>query len=245
LVPLNTELTALIVTGENALARLATATLENLHFKPVVVSTDNEALEKAQADRPDILILDYSLPAHGGVEVCRRLRQTPEGINIPIIMLTAADGGNEKIESLDAGADCCISKPLQGDVLAAYVRALRRRSGSGIGREEYLLHAGPIQIDLGRWTVNVSGKPVVLTKIEFCLLKELLEAKGRTLTRDFLLQKVWPHGTIHGLDSRTVDVHIGRLRRKLGPAGRFIITVRNVGFRFDLLPDWITTHHAS
>lgn len=242
---MNTELTALIATADSALARLETSTLANLHFRPVVVATDNQVLEKIQFDRPDILLLDYSLPTAGGVEVCRQLRQIPDAIDIPIIMLTAADGGNEKIESLDAGADCCISKPLQGGVLAAYVRALRRRaSGASVG-EQHLLHAGPIQIDLGRWTVSVAGKPVELTKIEFCLLKELLEAKGRTLTRDFLLQKVWPHGTIHGLDTRTVDVHIGRLRRKLGPAGRFIITVRNVGFRFDLLPDWITTHHAS
>lgn len=242
---MNTELTALIATADSALARLETSTLANLHFRPVVVATDNQVLEKVQFDRPDILLLDYSLPTAGGVEVCRKLRQIPDAIDIPIIMLTAADGGNEKIESLDAGADCCISKPLHGGVLAAYVRALRRRaSGASVG-EQHLLHAGPIQIDLGRWTVSVAGKPVELTKIEFCLLKELLEAKGRTLTRDFLLQKVWPHGTIHGLDTRTVDVHIGRLRRKLGPAGRFIITVRNVGFRFDLLPDWITTHHAS
>ena len=99
-------------------------------------------------------------------------------------------------------------------------------------------------MDLDRWTVIVSGAPIELTKKEFRLLQVLLEAKGRALTRDFLLQKAWSHATIHGLDTRTVDVHIGRLRRKLGDAGRYIITVRNVGFRFDILPEWVIGYNA-
>ena len=92
--------------------------------------------------------------------------------------------------------------------------------------------------------ITVGDRPVKLTKKEFKLLQVLLEAKGRVLSRDALLEQAWPHSSIHGLDTRTVDVHVGRLRRKLGTAGRHIITVRNVGFRFDVLPEWITGHRG-
>lgn len=240
---LNVQSVALIATEDGDLSHLARMTFDNLHYKSVIIETDSELLQRIESDRPDILILDFALPNSGGARMVRKLRQNPDTAEIPIIMLTSAKDGNEKVESLDAGADCCISKPLQIDVLAAYVRALRRRIITTA--DHNILHAGPIEMDLGRWMVKVAGQRIDLTKIEFSLLRELLGAKGRALTRDFLLQKVWPHGTIHGLDTRTVDVHIGRLRRKLGRAGRYIITVRNVGFRFDLLPDWISSHHAS
>jgi DNA-binding response OmpR family regulator len=107
------------------------------------------------------------------------------------------------------------------------------------------LRAGPIDMDLDRWTVRINRKPVRLTKKEFLLLQALLEAKGRVLSRATLLARAWPRSSSHGHDTRTVDVHISRLRRKLGETGRYILTVRNVGFRCDLLPEWITDGGAA
>ena len=203
---------------------------------------ENEILKTIQTEKPHLVILDASLPGKGGLEMCRRLREDPVTAEILIIMVTEENDHEVKIQALETGADDCVAKPLQVEELIAHIRAVSRRSfsESAIGR----LRAGPIDMDLERWTVSVAGTSVSLTKKEFCLLQALLEAKGRTLTRDLLLQKTSVHGTNRGLGTRTIDVHIGRLRRKLGPVGRHIITVRTVGFRFNTLPDWITRYYA-
>lgn len=230
---------ALIASGDAALTSIEYSALKQLHFDTVSVHDDGEMLNSIQADRPDLLILDAALPDSGGLEAVRRLREDPATASIPIIMVTETDSRSENIAALDNGADDCVTKPVDLDQLVAHIKAIARRALQAVipGKR---LRAGPIDMDLDRWTVQVSGAPVELTKKEFRLLQVLLEAKGRALTRDFLLQKAWSHATIHGLDTRTVDVHIGRLRRKLGNAGQFIITVRNVGFRFDILPEWVT-----
>jgi DNA-binding response OmpR family regulator len=196
-------------------------------------------LHSIHTDRPDLLILDADLPGAGALEACRRLREDPATAAMPIIMITGSDSRTQRIAALETGADDCVTKPLDIDMLMAHIKALARRAMQALvpGKR---LRAGPIDMDLDRWTVTVSGAAIELTKKEFRLLQVLLEAKGRALTRDFLLQKAWSHATIHGLDTRTVDVHIGRLRRKLGTAGHYIITVRNVGFRFDFLPEWVS-----
>ena len=235
---LNGSSTALIATDDEALAGTESSALAKLRFRLAVAHTDAELYKHLESDFPDLLILDSALPPAGGISVCRKLRENPETANLPILMVTSSGNGPEKIRALDAGADECMSQPLQADVLAAYVRALIRRTQGDHSKD--VLRAGPIEMDLARWIVTVSGRPVELTKKEFSLLRVLLEAKGRALSRDFLLQKVWSHGIVHGLDTRTVDVHVGRLRRKLGQAGRYIITVRNVGFRFDIQPEWIS-----
>jgi DNA-binding response OmpR family regulator len=234
---------ALIASDDDALTSVEQSALKQLHFDAVTAHDDGEMLHSIREEKPDLVILDAALPGAGGLEACRRLREDPDTAGIPIIMVTASDDKGQKIEALETGADDCVTKPLQVDVLVAHIKAVARRvlhdsSGSH-------LRAGPIDMDLDRWTVNVDDQQVELTKKEFRLLQVLLEAKGRALTRDFLLQKAWAHATIHGLDTRTVDVHIGRLRRKLGRAGRHIITVRNVGFRFDILPEWITGYSSS
>lgn len=217
--------------------------LEQLHFETVTARDDDEMLRSLHAEQPDLLILDASLPPAGGLALCRRLRENPATAALPIIVVTSEDNHSQKIEALEMGADDCVTRPLQVSELVAHIKAVSRRTHpeTAGGR----LRAGPIDMDLERWTLRVSGQPVELTKKEFRLLQVLLEAKGRALTRDYLLQEVWSHGTIHGLDTRTVDVHIGRLRRKLGAAGRYIITVRNVGFRFDILAEWITNSGSS
>ena len=235
-----TTLKALVATNDAVLTSVEYSALEQLHFEAVTARDDDEMLRSLRSDQPDLLILDASLPPIGGIVLCRRLRENPATAGLPIIMVTSEDDSSQKIEALEMGADDCVAKPLQVGELVAHIRAISRRTHPDApgGR----LRAGPIDMDLERWTLQVSGMPVELTKKEFRLLQVLLESKGRALTRDFLLQEVWSHGTIHGLDTRTVDVHIGRLRRKLGAAGGYIITVRNVGFRFDVLAEWITSN---
>jgi len=230
---------ALIATDDAASGSVEHSALKQLHFDAVSAHDEGEMLHSIHAEKPDLVILDADLPEAGGLEACRRLREDPNTAGIPIIMVTGGEGNAEKIEALETGADDCVGKPLNVDVLMAHIKAIARRALQAV-TPNHRLRAGPIDMDLDRWTVKVSGQPIELTKKEFRLLQTLLEAKGRALTRDYLLQEAWSHGTIHGLDTRTVDVHIGRLRRKLGDAGRYIITVRNVGFRFDLLPEWLT-----
>lgn len=232
---------ALIATDDAALTRIEHSALKKLHFEAVTAHDDGEMLSSIRVEKPDLVILDSELPG-GALAACRRLREDPDTAGIPIIMVTAAGDIPQKVEALEMGADDCVTKPLQVDVLVAHIKAVTRRTLPDLPSNR--LRAGPIDMDLDRWTVSISGTSVDLTKKEFRLLQVLLEAKGRALTRDFLLQKVWSHATIHGLDTRTVDVHIGRLRRKLGTAGQYIITVRNVGFRFDVLPEWITSSNS-
>ncbi|MGH8372268.1 MAG: response regulator transcription factor [Gammaproteobacteria bacterium] len=241
---MQTHRKALIATNDAAVSGIvALAASEQMHFETARVHDDEETLRSIQSEKPDILILDVALPGAGGLEICRKLRENPITCEIPIIMVTSEGDPAEKIEALEIGADDCVAKPLAVNVVVAHIKAVSRRALSTTQRNR--LRAGPIDMDLDRWTVKVDGEKIEFTKREFRLLQVLLEAKGRALTRDFLLQTAWSHGAIHGLDTRTVDVHIGRLRRKLGPAGNYIITVRNVGFRFDILPDWIAGNTIS
>lgn len=228
---------ALIATTDVALNRLVHAALAQAHIEAVDANGENGFLTSVRAERPDLVILDAALPDAGGLELCRELRGDSMTAHIPIIMITAGTDRSGKIEALEMGADDCVTRPPRVDELVAHIKAVRRRVSPGAAGDR--IRAGPIELDLDRWIASVQGKQIELTKMEFRLLQILLEAKGRTLTRDFLLQKAWSHDAVHGLDTRTVDVHIGRLRRKLGSAGHYIITVRNVGFRFDILPDWL------
>lgn len=234
------KLAALIATHDDALFRVLRPILhDELNFEVALTRDDAGTLRSLESAKPALLLLDEALPTTGGLELCRKLRRDRITTDIPLIMITKGPLAVDRVGALNAGADDCVSPPLQVDELAARIRALHRRMpvrGSG-GH----LHAGPIEMDLDRWIVRVRGQTVDLTRMEFRLLQALLEAKGRALSRDLLLQRISSHSAARGLETRTVDVHIGRLRRKLGHAGRHIITVRNVGFRFDIVPEWITT----
>lgn len=235
---LQTTPKALIATNDSSLKRLVRTALQQVHIEAVSTQSDNEFLNSVHTDKPDLVIIDATLPDTGGLQLCRELRMDSTTADIPIIMITAAGNRDDKIEALEMGADDCVTRPPRVDELVAHIKAVRRRTSPDIAAGR--IRAGPIELDLDRWLASVHDQQIELTKMEFRLLQTLLEAKGRALTRDFLLQKAWAHAAIHGLDTRTVDVHIGRLRRKLGTAGRYIITVRNVGFRFDIQPDWIS-----
>ena len=191
---------------------------------------DGEAgLEAAAARLPDLVLLDLSLPGLDGIEVCRRLRSSPATARIPIVMITARVEESQRVRGLDEGADDYITKPFSLREVQARVRAvLRRAEGSG-GATEALADP-PLAVDLDARRAVVGGREVVLTRREFDLLADLLRHRGRVRTRERLLERVWGYDRL--VETRSVDVHVGRLRGKLGPAGRQIETVVGLGYRF-------------
>lgn len=229
---------ALIVSQDEAVNGAVRAALDQLQFDVAASRGETDIQQLIHREQPQFLILDSS--QQGAIDLCSTLREDPSVVDLLIIAITPEGSVPAKVAALEAGADDCVTQPLHADELVARIKALRRRAAPAAAPGS--LKAGTIEMDLERWTVTLGGRPVELTKMEFRLLQALLEAKGRALTRDFLLEKAWSHAAIHGLDTRTVDVHIGRLRRKLGTAGHYIITVRNVGFRFEILPEWISSH---
>ena len=191
-------------------------------------------LRKVERAGPDLVLLDLNLPGMDGLEVCRKIRARRSTSVTAIIMLTARTDETEKIEGLDAGADDYVSKPFAVKELLARVRAQLRRAGmareAGNG-EETVLRAGDMTVDLPGRKVTVAGNDVELTRKEFDLLTALLRNRGRVLTRNRLLEQVW--GYDYPGETRTVDVHIRRLRQKLGDeAGAEIETVVGVGYRY-------------
>lgn len=227
-----------VATSDETLVRALAYALDR--EKIVVASTrDASPLVREIANQaPSVALIDARCLGEDAARLCRRIRGDPKTARLPLIVLTAAENVAARIRALQSGADDSVSMPANIDELVARIRAIaRRQEAAGAGGH---LHAGTIEMDVEGWRVSVAGRPVALTKKEFLLLRTLIESRGRALSRAFLLERVWSHRA--SVDTRTVDVHVGRLRRKLGDAGRYIITVRNVGFRFDLVPDWISRY---
>lgn len=201
-----------------------------------VVSIDREVDQLL----PRALLLDSRFLKDVIPTVCRHLRRKKSTSELPIIVITSPENVSARVQALESGADDCITAPGDLREVAARIHAkIRNERPQPRGR----LHAGPIELDLDRWTAHASGEPLALTKKEFLLLERLIESRGRTLSREYLLRNVWSLN--ESVETRTIDVHIARLRRKLGPAGRYILTVRNVGFRLDMMPDWIAGRSPS
>jgi DNA-binding response OmpR family regulator len=218
---------------------IAHTALGKLHFMMLDTHDGENTLRAMRQGGADLLLLDDAIPRIGGVALCRKVRESPLTSSMPIIMITAEDDDARHIEALDNGADDCLARPLRVDMLIAHIKVIARRLARAIPTAR--LRTGPIDMDLERWILKVGDATIDLTHKEFLLLQALLEAKGRTLSRDVLLQMVWIRDTPLTLESRTVDVHIGRLRRKLGMSvSRYLITVRNVGFRFEPPVEWQT-----
>ncbi len=216
----------LVVEDEANIASFVAMYLKKAGFDVSVAGNAAEALMKAGTDSPTLIVLDLMLPDLDGIEVCRRIRQRSD---VPILMLTARDDDVDKIIGLEVGADDYLTKPFNPRELVARVKSILRRSsarrrepGGGV-----LMH-GSLRIDSGRREVTVEEREVQLAPKEFDLLWELLDHRGIVLTRDQLLERVWGY-TFAG-DTRTVDVHVGQLRRKLGPACP-IVTVWGVGYK--------------
>jgi len=221
----------LVVEDEPDIRHLIAHHLGREGFRCREVATGAEALRAVRTSIPDLIVLDLMLPEMGGLEVCRRLRGDAGTAAIPIIMLTAKSDEIDRVVGLELGADDYVAKPFSPKELVARVRAVLRRARPDPTRGVY--REGPIVLDPGRHTVMVRGAPVALTPKEFDLLQVLLEASGRVLSREHLLTRVWGYAHADEIESRTVDVHVRRLRAKLGDDGRRIATVKSVGYRFE------------
>ncbi|HEX6465642.1 MAG TPA: response regulator transcription factor [Vicinamibacterales bacterium] len=223
----------LVVEDENDIAGLIKHTLERSGDASVeVVARGDEALRSITGRPPDLVILDLNLPVLSGDEVCRILRQRQETRQIPIIMLTARTSESDRVAGLDLGADDYVTKPFSLRELAARVRAVLRRRRASADEARQARYTGKhLVADFDAVAVTVDTKPVKLTRREFELLRFLVENKNRVLSRDRLLERVWGYDRF--IETRSVDVHVGRLRAKLGSAGQQIETVIGLGYRFN------------
>ncbi len=216
----------LVVEDEANIASFVAVYLKQAGFEVMVARNGSEALAKAGTEAPTLIILDLMLPDLDGIEVCRRIRQRSD---VPILMLTARDDDVDKIIGLEVGADDYLTKPFNPRELVARVKSILRRSTTRKRDPEVaVLEHRSLRIDSGRREVTVGDQEVQLAPKEFDLLWELLDHRGLVLTRDQLLERVWGY-TFAG-DTRTVDVHVRQLRRKLGDASP-IVTVWGVGYK--------------
>ena len=222
----------LVVEDEHDIAGLIKHALEREGGVVVeLAGSGDTALKSVAEEAPDLVILDLNLPVLNGIEVCRIMRNRPETAKIPIIMLTARSTESDRIAGLDVGADDYITKPFSLRELAARVRAVLRRRAEGAQQISTTVYRGKhIVADFDAVAVQVDGEAVRLTRREFELLRYLVANKNRVLSRDRLLERVW--GYDHTIETRSVDVHVGRLRGKLRSAGQQIETVVGLGYRF-------------
>jgi len=221
----------LVVEDEQDIAGLIKHALERSGDGRVeIVSSGDAALRAVTEQTPDLVILDLNLPVLSGTEVCRILRGRPATANVPIIMLTARTGEADRVTGLDLGADDYVTKPFSLRELSARVRALLRRSQGPAAAAEAVYRGRQIVADFDAVSVSVDGASVRLTRREFELLKCLVENRNRVLSRERLLERVWGYDRL--IETRSVVVHVGRLRAKLGSAGRQIETAVGLGYRF-------------
>jgi DNA-binding response OmpR family regulator len=218
----------LVVEDDRDIAELVARYLGKAGFTVDTVGSGREGLAALQAQPPDVLILDLMLPQVSGLDICRAARKDPKTAAIPIIMVTARAEESERIAGLELGADDYLAKPVSPNELVARVRALLRRAQrqTTIGGE---ISYGAIAVDSERHTVSLDGQPATLTAKEFLLLQYLLNHRGRVLSRDLLLTDVWGYRYTGG--TRTVDVHVRRLREKLPFLERALVTVKQFGYK--------------
>ena len=221
----------LVVEDEPDIRNLIVLHLDREGFRCRTASNGADALHEAKRAVPALVVLDLMLPGIDGLEVCRRLRADERTAGVPIIMLTAKADEVDRVVGLELGADDYVAKPFSPKELVARVRAVLRRARPAAGARA--LAAGPLMLDPARHVVTLEGRPLALTPKEFDLLHALLEAAGRVLSREHLLNRVWGYARADEIESRTVDVHVRRLRAKLGDAGTRIATVKSVGYRFE------------
>jgi DNA-binding response OmpR family regulator len=221
----------LVVEDEQDIAGLIKHTLERSgDMQAVIAGRGDVALRSVAEHAPDLVILDLNLPVVSGTEICRILRGNAATSHIPIIMLTARTEESDRVAGLDLGADDYVTKPFSLRELAARVRAaLRRRSGPAAAAVS-TYQGAHLVADFDAVSIAVDGQPIRLTRREFELLRFLVENRNRVLSRNRLLERVW--GYERFVETRSVDVHVGRLRSKLGAAGAQIETVVGLGYRF-------------
>lgn len=222
----------LIVEDEKDIIKMLEYNLKKEGFKVIDARDGEDALDLALRQHPNLILLDLMLPGINGLEVCKTLKKEAKTASIPIIMLTAKSQESDKIVGLELGADDYITKPFSPRELIARIKAVLRRVGEKDKLPE-TFQAGDLSIDFAQISVKVKDKPVELTSKEFELLKTLLKAKGRVLSRDYLLDTIWGYDHALEIQTRTVDVHVRTLRKKLKSSAKMIVTVKNYGYRFE------------
>jgi DNA-binding response OmpR family regulator len=221
----------LIVEDEQDIAGLIKHALERSgDAEAEIVGSGDAALRAVSSRPPDLIILDLNLPVISGVEVCRILRLRADARHVPIIMLTARTGENDRVVGLELGADDYVTKPFSLRELSARVKAVLRRSTRTDERPAPGYQGTHLTADFDAVSVSVNSQAIRLTRREFELLRYLVQNKNRVVSRDRLLERVWGYDRL--VETRSVDVHVGRLRGKLGEAGRQIETVVGLGYRF-------------
>jgi len=220
----------LVAEDDRDIADLVALYIQKAGWTAHVASSGDDALAYARQSPVDVAILDVMLPGLSGLEVCRALRADKATAAIPIIMVTARADEADRIVGLEIGADDYVSKPFSPPELVARIRALMRRAKRA-EPEEAALHFGPLVVDLARHTVSDGGRDVKLTAKEFMLLQYLLQHRGRVLSRDLLLGDVWGYRYTGG--TRTVDVHVRRLREKLPILVNALVTVKQFGYKLE------------
>ncbi len=216
----------LVVDDDPDLQLVLEVNLMRAGYKVAVAATGQEALEQVEAFHPDLIVLDWMLPDISGPQIAKKLI-TDQSFSTPILMLTARDQQEDRINGLESGVDDYLVKPFNNKELLLRVAAILRRTTDS---EEELESFGILQIDRAAHRVWVSEKEVILTALEFKLLHTFMQRKGRVQQRAVLLADVW--GIEADVTTRTVDTHVKRLRKKLGAAGEYILTLRGVGYRF-------------
>ena len=226
----------LIIEDEKDIVKMLDYNLKKEGFKTLSAYNGEDGLDMASKENPDLILLDLMLPEIDGFDVCKALKSDPKTSHIPIIILTAKDQETDKIVGLELGADDYVTKPFSPRELIARIKAVLRRAKEK-GKLPEVLKIGDLTIDFSKIMVLIKDKPIELTSKEFELLKILIKAKGRVLSSDYLLDTIWGFDQALEIQTRTVDVHITTLRKKLKNESKRIVTIKNYGYRFELDSD--------
>jgi two-component system phosphate regulon response regulator PhoB len=225
----------LVIEDDRDIAELIEFNLRAENYRVELSHNGREGLQRTQKLPPDLILLDLMLPDLSGLEICKELKRNEKTKHIPIIMVTAKGTEVDRVVGFELGADDYLAKPFSTRELILRVKAILRRAQGKSQERPGEVHIGILSLDPAKYEVKVKGQIVKLTALEFKLLKYLLDMKGRVATRDMLLDRVWGYDS--ELNTRTVDTHIKRLREKLGEAGKYIETLRGLGYRFVEVPE--------
>lgn len=220
----------LVAEDDRDIAKILRYNLEKEGHQPLMASDGDTAVALFRREKPRLVLLDLMLPKVDGLEICRLIRQDDK--QVPILMLTAKSTEVDKIVGLEMGADDYVTKPFSVREVMTRVKALLRRAAVGTTAPAGVLTAGALELNTDRYELRLSKKPVALTGKEFELLKILWAARGKVLSREDVLERVWGIDRAADIDTRTVDQHVARIRAKLGPEKKRLRTVKSVGYSF-------------
>ena len=229
----------LLVEDDKSLQKLITYNFKKEGFKIDTISDGEEVVYQIRDNIPDLILLDLMLPDGSGLDFCKRIKLKDKFNNIPIIILTAKDDEVDKVVGFELGADDYVTKPFSVRELILRIKAILKRKTISSHSENVDSNEskefGKLKIDADSHEVFIDNNEIILTALEFKLLKHLVDRRGRVQTRDQLLSDVWGYSA--QITTRTVDTHVKRLREKLGIMGKHVETIRGVGYRFSRTPD--------